>query len=509
MNDRHSRITIVTGQCNGIRDQDKLYTSLDLVTGYLARTILAWPPSNLRCVLGAIFARVPIFLIGGAGVGKTLLMKTIAALAGEGTAYHYDLSTCDIFHLVGLPDVSSYRADGNQDLAFRTHSRSLLRNPGYILWDEISRSTCENQALLMEAIESSSVLGFKITSRHILASNPTGNGFKSVHGVDAALADRALVTLNVDQGAWVSNPERAGRYVVQALDGLEFGSAPTDEERAAFAFLSNAVPTAASSLLQSFLRDDDRRAGLATFTKELAMHASSLGKVISNRVLVRTARFLPYLILLNKGDTESAVRDCVTACFQHRCELQEEAVSLCARHAYEGLMMPDNPERELISCLARDGIEISLKIEAMREAPANLDPSACLSTHIKGLLPALDSNAAHLESALGVLQVWNARNPRWGETFQIFRDALVSRRARLLAEEANAALPSERDETDLDVPSFLRWNRHQAGNVGVPVFGDRVNRVPGAGIWADLEARHAKVLQSIPETEDVNDDVPF
>ncbi|MEK8023852.1 MAG: hypothetical protein AAB229_08615 [Candidatus Hydrogenedentota bacterium] len=495
MDDDHDRITNTAGQYNDISDQVKLFTAMDLVSGYLSRRILAWPPSNLRCALGAIFARVPLFLIGGAGVGKTLLMRTIADLAGEGAAIHYDLSTCDIFHMVGLPDVSSYHSDGKTDLSFRTHSRSLLRNPGYILWDEISRSTCENQALLMEAIESSSVLGFKITSRHVLASNPTGNGFKSVHGVDAALADRALVMLNVDQGAWISNPERAGKYVVLALDGLEFGSAPTDEERAAFSFLSTSVPSAASSLLQSFLRNDDRRAGLATFTKELAMHASSLGRVISNRVLVRTARFLPYLILLNKGDTESAVRDCVISCLQHRCELQEEAVSLCARHAYEGLMMPRDPERELLTTLSR--IKDS---EGKMRAIVDFKPDPIFLTSqfrhaLQCVRESCNDNSILLEMGVATVSRWirggckNAVDIKRGLV-----DSLLSCRANLLQRYLEHAVPHFAPSRQHPVARAANAGASQLGDIEVELGTDDTIGV-NSRFFATLEERYGSKYQ--------------
>ncbi|MGC4890409.1 AAA family ATPase [Micromonospora sp. DT227] len=213
------------------------FSTPERIAEELARLNYLADPGLAAAIFLAMKLKLPLFLEGDPGVGKTVLARKIAELLGvtpirlqchsgidrSQALYEWDF-TRQLLHLRGTPDGESiYR---KEFLIPRPILRAVQQRPSVLLIDEIDRADDEFEAFLLEVLE-----GETLTIpdyQTITIDEPpfvvlTSNGTREVHG---ALKRRCVYH-------WVDHPAEADEAEIIRRNVPEVADTPLATQIAA------------------------------------------------------------------------------------------------------------------------------------------------------------------------------------------------------------------------------------------------------------------------------------
>ncbi len=167
---------------------------MDRARTEVAKVIIGQSDVVDQCLI-AIFTNSHVLVEGVPGVGKTLLVKTLAHVLG-----------CDFSRIQFTPDLMPADITGTHVFDMRNNSFSLIKGPvftTFLLADEINRAPAKTQSALLQAMQERTVTIDRDT--HTLSpdftvfatQNPIE--FDGTYPLPEAQKDRFLLKISVDQ----------------------------------------------------------------------------------------------------------------------------------------------------------------------------------------------------------------------------------------------------------------------------------------------------------------------
>lgn len=175
-------------------DTEKILGVLAQVKQEVAKVIIGQNSVVEQCLI-AIFTNSHVLVEGVPGVGKTLLVKTLAHVLG-----------CEFSRIQFTPDLMPADITGTHVFDMRNNSFSLIKGPvftTFLLADEINRAPAKTQSALLQAMQERNVTIDRDT--HQLSPNftvfATQNPieFDGTYPLPEAQKDRFLLKITMDQ----------------------------------------------------------------------------------------------------------------------------------------------------------------------------------------------------------------------------------------------------------------------------------------------------------------------
>jgi MoxR-like ATPase len=175
-------------------DTEKILDVLAQVKKEVAKVIIGQNSVVEQCLI-AIFTNSHVLVEGVPGVGKTLLVKTLAHVLG-----------CEFSRIQFTPDLMPADITGTHVFDMRNNSFSLIKGPvftTFLLADEINRAPAKTQSALLQAMQERNVTIDRDT--HQLSPNftvfATQNPieFDGTYPLPEAQKDRFLLKITMDQ----------------------------------------------------------------------------------------------------------------------------------------------------------------------------------------------------------------------------------------------------------------------------------------------------------------------
>ncbi len=174
-------------------DTEKILETLVRVRQEVARVIIGQGQVVDRCLI-AIVTNSHVLIEGVPGVGKTLLVKTLAHVMG-----------CDFSRIQFTPDLMPADITGTHVFDMRHNSFSLIKGPvftTFLLADEINRAPAKTQSALLQAMQERAVSldrethGLSPDFTVFATQNPIE--FDGTYPLPEAQKDRFLLKITMD-----------------------------------------------------------------------------------------------------------------------------------------------------------------------------------------------------------------------------------------------------------------------------------------------------------------------
>ncbi|MEU7803232.1 MoxR family ATPase [Micromonospora arborensis] len=206
------------------------FSTPERIAAELAKLNYLAEPGLAAAIFLAKKLKLPLFLEGDPGVGKTALARKVGLLLGvepirlqcysgidrSQALYEWDFAR-QLLHLRGTPDTKSIYCE--EFLIARPILQAVEKDPSVLLIDEIDRADDEFEAFLLEVLEGDTL---SIPDyRTIVIKEPpfvilTSNGTREVHG---ALKRRCVYH-------WISHPTRENEAEIIRLNVPEVANTP-------------------------------------------------------------------------------------------------------------------------------------------------------------------------------------------------------------------------------------------------------------------------------------------